>query len=64
MGGGPQLVLNSLKTQLFPAAVVTVTFTFQNAGSVTAEVPVQLTTTAPSAPVVTAGLTPETSATE
>jgi copper(I)-binding protein len=63
--GTTVLVLNSLKAQLFPAAVVSVTFQFQNAGSLTVEVPVQLTASEnPGGQTVTAGLTPESSASE
>lgn len=66
VGSGSQvLVLNSLTAQLFPATVVSVTFQFQNAGSVTVQVPVQLTADeSPGGQTVTAGLTSESSATE
>lgn len=66
VGAGPNvLVLDGLTAQLFPAAVVAITFQFQNAGSVTVQVPVQLTQgTGSPGQVVTAGLTPETSASE
>jgi copper(I)-binding protein len=59
------LILNSLTNQLFPATVVSVTFQFQNAGSITVQVPVQLTASeSPGGQTVTAGLTPESSASE
>lgn len=59
------LVLNSLTNQLFPATVVSVTFQFQNAGSITVQVPVQLTASeSPGGQTVTAGLTSESSASE
>lgn len=63
--GGPGLALHGLTAQLFPAAIVNVTFTFQNAGPVTVEVPVQLTTGQnETAQVVTAGESAAPSATE
>ena len=66
VGAGPNvLVLNGLTAQLFPAAVVAITFQFQNAGSVTVQVPVQLTQNAsPGGQIVTAGLSSGSSATE
>jgi copper(I)-binding protein len=41
--GDQVLVLTGLKQVLYPAAAVTITFTFQDAGSVTVQVPVQIT---------------------
>jgi len=55
------LVLSGLTDTLFPAALIPVTFTFQSAGSVTVQVPVQLTSSAtPTGEVVsdTASTTP------
>lgn len=65
VGSGPTvLVLNSLTAQLFPAAAVSITFQFQNAGSVTVQVPVQLTQSQnQSGQIVTAGLSSEPSPT-
>jgi len=48
------LVLTGLSSTLFPASTIPVTFTFANAGSVTVDVPVQITASAsPTGVVVT-----------
>ena len=52
--GNPQVVLTGLTENLFPAQTISVTFQFANAGSVTTNVPVRLTSPPSSPPIINA----------
>jgi hypothetical protein len=49
---GPNISLNGLATELYPAQTVQVTFTFGSGATITLNVPVQLPSSAASAPVI------------
>jgi hypothetical protein len=51
-GDGPSVSLTGLSQQLFPAQTVPVTLTFGSGATVTLTLAVQLSSSAPSAPVI------------